>query len=598
MPHTSHPIISQSSLSEPVGDWLHRWSSHAPSWGAAAVCQHHVQRFLSRTEGARHRLGQPLVVALLGGSGTGKSTLVNALLGEEVVVSGKQRPTTALPTLICHTHAHLERLQIDTSEMSVVRRELPMLERIVLIDCPDPDTSEGDDAESNLLRLRRVLPQCELLIVTGTQQKYRSHRVLKELTDAAPGVRIVFVQTHRDRDENIIDDWRAVLAPEYETGRLFCIDSIAALTAQQEGRLPDAEFLALRHLLTEEMTSEAARSIREANYIDLASDAVSRCQQTLNESWLPVEKLREKIACERRLLGNETAKMMRDEVMRDRRLMESRLIGRISLRWGYSPFSLLLRLYQGLGGLISGTLLVRARSIPQLAVWGVLEGARSIRRWRDRSRDKVAFGDDLFLQCEEAGLRNASLILAGYATDAHLSPTSCAWEVVEDEALEAGRHFVADVARSLDGAVDGLAERFNSLFFRFAFEMAFSVMLIFLVARPAKNFFWDTVVTPATPLLGTDYYLVSLFWLVLWGAILLGLFILAMRSGLERKIAAIADSWPQSAALDTLFHSIDRETDKLVRFRDELTTIADHLSTLTQVGAKLETRLGRRKPIA
>ena len=50
-----------------------------------------------------------------------------------------------------------------------------------------------------------------MLLVTATQQKYRSARVADELAAAARGTRLVFVQTHADTDDDIREDWRAVL---------------------------------------------------------------------------------------------------------------------------------------------------------------------------------------------------------------------------------------------------------------------------------------------------------------------------------------------------------------------------------------------------
>src|SRR5271155_1122808 len=52
---------------------------------------------------------------------------------------------------------------------------------------------------------------------TTTQQKYRSARVAEELAAAAPGARLVFVQTHADQDADIRNDWRQTLDPRYQT---------------------------------------------------------------------------------------------------------------------------------------------------------------------------------------------------------------------------------------------------------------------------------------------------------------------------------------------------------------------------------------------
>ena len=62
-----------------------------------------------------------------------------------------------------------------------------------------------------MARLRAILPKCDVLLVTATQQKYRSARVADELAAAARGAHVVFVQTHADLDDDIRDDWRQVL---------------------------------------------------------------------------------------------------------------------------------------------------------------------------------------------------------------------------------------------------------------------------------------------------------------------------------------------------------------------------------------------------
>ena len=80
---------------------LRDWSRSAPPWRPAETCQAIIERLAGRLNSLRVRLESPLVVATLGGTGTGKSSLINALAGAEVVRTGRGRPTTTRPALLC-----------------------------------------------------------------------------------------------------------------------------------------------------------------------------------------------------------------------------------------------------------------------------------------------------------------------------------------------------------------------------------------------------------------------------------------------------------------------------------------------------------------
>ena len=206
---------------------LSRWADQAPDWPTARSCAALVRRLVERVDTLRVRLDAPLVVATLGGTGTGKSSLVNALVGSEVTQPGRQRPTTRRPTLICRHDLAPEMLGIDPASVQLVRHDAPILRDLVLLDCPDPDTTEDESSPgTNLARLRELLPHCDVLLVTTTQQKYRSARVTDELAAAAGGARLVFVQTHAEVDEDIRDDWRQSLSGHYATGEVFFVDSL------------------------------------------------------------------------------------------------------------------------------------------------------------------------------------------------------------------------------------------------------------------------------------------------------------------------------------------------------------------------------------
>ena len=603
---------------------LARWADEAPPWRPAETCNALVRRLIERTDKLRMRLEAPLVVATFGGTGTGKSALVNALLGDEVSQTGRQRPTTMLPKLICRPGLTPELLGIDPASVEVVHVERPILRELVLVDCPDPDTTEESaeetegraergegrrekgDAETgrrgeagsvgsqrtltpgpsptsgrgeaggsakgfashntdkgsashntNLERLRAILPHCDVLLVTATQQKYRSAVVEHELAAAAPGARLVFVQTHAEVDDDIRADWRAVLGADDATS-IFRVDSLKALADAQAGRPPKGEFAALVNLLSREMAGAAQVRIRRANLLDLAAETLERCRVRLAAALPAVAAVEEAAADQRAKLLKHLAAEMCRELLASRRQWEQRLLERTASRWGFSPFALVLRAYQGLGGLLSGAWLARARSPAQLALWGAVAGVRT---WQTRRRQRVAdsAAQRAMAGCWDDGeLRGATLVLQGYASEAGLPPQCVNTGTVAVEAAAAGATFVDRVAGQLNALVDDLAARHTGFLTRVVYEFLFLGMFGWLLFRLGKNFFYDSwLADQPVAVFGAEAYLASAFWLLLWCVLLLWALTGRLRRGLRRRLDALALDWQQGAADTGLFATLD-----------------------------------------
>ena len=260
---------------------LNEWVEPEIGWEPLRQSQALVRRLLRRIEGLRVRLESPLVVATFGGTGTGKSALVNALVGREISPSARQRPTTIRPMLLVHSQTDVEMLGLPLDKLDVVQCDTPVLRDIAVIDCPDPDTSEAANAGSNLEQLHQLLPHCDVLIYTSTQQKYRSARVVDELGQAATGCRLLFVQTHADVDEDIRNDWISQLDGRYEVPDVFFVDSLRALREQQAGQRPSGDFGRLQDLLTTQLAASQRTLIRRANLVDLVQSALDHCQKNI-----------------------------------------------------------------------------------------------------------------------------------------------------------------------------------------------------------------------------------------------------------------------------------------------------------------------------
>ncbi len=580
-----------------LAEALENWAQSAPEWPAARTCRALVHRLAERAGSMRIRLEAPLVVATLGGTGTGKSALINALVGDEVTETGRSRPTTRRPRLICRPHLTPELLGIDPKTVDVVVRDAPALADLVLVDLPDPDTTESAESGStNLTRLRRLLPHCDVLLITTTQQKYRSARVAHELAQAASGARLVFVQTHADVDQDVRDDWREVLQEQYTAPHVFLVDSPAALADAQKGLAPRGEFADLVHLLTRQLAGAAAVRIRRANYLDLVTATLTACRVRIDEALPPVRKLEAAVDQQRARLGAQLAEQMRSELLANRRQWENRLVARIASRWGFSPFALVLRVFQGLGGLISTSLLVRARSPAQVALWGALEAGRTWRKHAQRRRAERSADRALAGCWSEAELREAALVLEGYAAEAELDRDAAGLPAIAAEAEASGGAFVANVAGEIESLIDRLALRHTGWFTRWRYEVLLAVMLGLLAARLGKNFFYDSwFAARPTDVFGLDVYLLSAFWLILWCALLLWAFTTRLRRGLKQQIDELAQGWKTPKPAEGIFARLESNAQRIHRFRQELDRLEQHVATLRRRLDLPDDQLGRRR---
>jgi hypothetical protein len=525
-----------------------------------------LRRVLERVETLRLRLETPLVVATFGGTGTGKSTLVNAIVGEDVTQTGRQRPTTTKPILILHHDTSAESLGLPLEEFEIVRSNAEVLRDIVLVDCPDPDTSETAGMGTNLSLLRSIVPHCDVLIFTATQQKYRSARVLQELADAASGCRLLFVQTHAASDEDIRSDWQKTL-DRYDVPEMFFVDSLKAFDEQRSGRKPGGEFGRLLDVLRTELAASERVRIRRANVLDLLAEALEHGRDVLVKRRPSVETMKDQLASQRQRLAEDLAQGLRDELLATRNLWERRLLAAVTENWGFSPFSSVLRLYNGLGGFIASMSVYRARTAAQIALIGAAEGARRLRSWQEERRAEERVGRLEAFSLDDARLRETRMIIAGYADEAGLAtslPTDSDLEELRSVAARVESQFLGGASQQIDELIRTLAARNSRWYVRLFYETLFCAYLAFVLWRVGKNFFWDSFLAPAVfetaphvELLPTEFYVSAAVFFVLWSGLLVIAFSRRLRRGLDANVRRLVESLTSKRLAGGLFPTLD-----------------------------------------
>lgn len=574
---------------------IRHWAELPTNWHPALQAQNLLQRVLSRTDSLRIRLEAPLVVATFGGTGTGKSSLVNALVGADVTKSGRQRPTTRQPIIICHPQTDVSQIGLPLEMCELVLSDSDLVRDFVIVDCPDPDTNETETPGSNLALLHSLLPFCDVLLYVSTQQKYRSARVSSELVQAASGCRVIFVQSHADLDEDIREDWKRQLLGQFESPEIFFVDSQRAYREQQSGQRPTGEMGRLIDLLTRELGSASRVRIRRANVLDLLSETIDRCTIPLQAAEPELSALEQILAEQRSQLARRMTLQLCGDLGSSRGLWERRLVEAVVENWGLSPFSAVLRAYHGIGTILTSLSLTRARSTAQMAVIGAVHGWRMLRERMERQSAEEGLQRASTLGLDDSLLRETELIVEGHVRSAGFDRTaipSSSLDQLRTQASKLETQFLLDAGQKTDELIHQLAARNSRWWVRCWYEFWFLAYLAFVLYRVGRNFFYDSFMLEKT-LLSTDFYVPALIFGGLWTGVLLILFLGRLRRGLTQDIEALAAQLVEIRLSGGLFPQLEQACRQARQQSQELAQLriaVDSLSALVAEGPNLGTK--------